>query len=419
MSFFDKELADITIDDLNVLIKEKISEDEFLEYKKTLSANKADDKWITGADSIGEKAVTNLAKEIIAFANTSGGYLILGMAEEGRVKPFASKLNPIPRIVELSEKLKHIFRNIIEPTLNNIQYHSIKTNENDGVLIIRIQKSYLSPHRSLNDKECYIRRNDSSEKMTMREIKDLTLLTIQSNDRIDKIFTERMSNFEKAFTEKTLPYRYDREQDKNRLGLRITILPINNEFIINDVYQKFNFLDFKYDHHLKIKVDEDEIFTKLGVRAESCYPILRGLRFFGDCLNFEILENGIVEATFIDIKYDNNIWSPLIHIKWLFETLYRSLLIVEKIKSDFIKFNFEVGIEIQMLSTNEKMNLADFSHANIGFLTLNKNNILFPRYSYLDSSEIDKLITIISKDFYNVCEKIFTGELKTIFQSKS
>ncbi|MDZ7717831.1 MAG: ATP-binding protein [Balneolaceae bacterium] len=139
-------------------------------------------------DKVGKKALSKLIKEIIALANTTGGYLVLGIEEKGKVRPRANKINPIPRIKALSEKLKLQIRDYVEPTINNIRFKEVETEDEKGVLIIRVEKSNLAPHRSLIDKECYIRRNDRSEKMTMREIKDLTILRIRSQQEIENEF---------------------------------------------------------------------------------------------------------------------------------------------------------------------------------------------------------------------------------------
>lgn len=411
MSIFEKDLRDIDESDLNKLISDKISEDERLEFKETLSSNKGPDSWIEGKDKVGDKALITLIKEIVAFANTEGGFLILGMKESDEIKPKAKKLTLIPRIVELTEKLKHQIRDLIEPTLINIRYKELELNSDKGVLIIRVERSQNAPHRSLKDKECYIRRNDRSEKMTMREIKDIAFLRLKNDELLISSFENRKKIFENNLESKIIPYRFSEEQDENRLGLRVTLIPVNENIFIHDVYKKFDYMDFKFNQRFKANLNGEIINSNLGYKAQNKYPIIRGVRFYDKLLNFEIQESGLIEATLVDLYYPSIIWSPMLHIKWLFELVYRSLLISEKVKKNILGFNFEYAIEIQLISSVEKMNVGLFHHRNSGYLEVFKKNVLFPRYSFLGVEEIEKIFNLIAKDFYAMCELDFKSSL--------
>ena len=71
-------------DDIQGVIDRKIQEDREIEFKKTLATRDGtEDRWITQGIEIGNAAKRDIAKELIAFASTEGGTLILGIADEG------------------------------------------------------------------------------------------------------------------------------------------------------------------------------------------------------------------------------------------------------------------------------------------------------------------------------------------------
>lgn len=403
MSIFDKELAEVTKEDLDELISQKISEDEFLEFKKTLPSNKREDKWIQGENSIGEKAITSLIKEIVAFANTSGGFLILGMEEEGNTKPVAKKINPLPRIYELSERLKRTFRNVIEPTLNSIRFHPIELEDGTGVLVIRVERSYLAPHRSLKDMECYIRRNDSSEKMTMREIKDIVISRFNSNQNTNSIFLDRKTSFEENCRIGRLPYDYHKEFEKKRIGIRFTFLPINEDLIIPQPFKLFDHNNTN-KQHFRIKFSEDakDYIVNFPFFSTTKNAIIRGVRFSGDRYDVEITEKGLVEVTLI--LQSNYFLNPLtLFVDWFFALFLNGLRVLEKIKTFSNSYNLEFGIEAQITSSIPSWNAKLFGDSISNEKKITDRNIVFPKYAYLGIDEINHLSRALIQDFYGMC----------------
>ena len=61
----------------------------------------------------------------------------------------------------------------------------------------------MAPHRHTVTKECYIRRADRTEKMTMREIQDLTLQVERGLVKIERRFGEREELFASIWDEST------------------------------------------------------------------------------------------------------------------------------------------------------------------------------------------------------------------------
>jgi hypothetical protein len=77
----------------------------------------------------------------------------------------------------------------------------------------------MAPHRHTVTKECYIRRADRTEKMTMREIQDLTLQVERGLAGIERQFQEQRERFARRFA-------VYRGRNMHAIGLRATLVPV-------------------------------------------------------------------------------------------------------------------------------------------------------------------------------------------------
>lgn len=102
-----------------------------------------------------------IAKEMIAFANTSGGYILFGIDDDKSVYGIASEKADIDLIKETAEKY-------CEPKID-YRIESAEINNKD-ILIVEIIESKNKPHRlqdyksilDLNTAQVYVRINDKS-----------------------------------------------------------------------------------------------------------------------------------------------------------------------------------------------------------------------------------------------------------------
>jgi len=117
-----------------------------------------------------------MAKEMIAFANTRGGYILIGINDDGSIFGIQSEKSDIDLVKETAEKY-------CEPNIDyEIQCVQI---EKKDILIIEIKESKNKPHRiqdfqnqiNLNTAQVYVRINDKSVLASKEMIKLLQTQT--------------------------------------------------------------------------------------------------------------------------------------------------------------------------------------------------------------------------------------------------
>ncbi|MDW5562988.1 MAG: ATP-binding protein [Methanomassiliicoccus sp.] len=145
-TYFGKSLFEISEDDVSDFVMRKIEENLTLEYK-------------------GIKALTKRAeigKEISAFANSSGGLLLVGISEQN-ARDGRSK---IPVGIEgnnekcyTKEWFSQVILSGIQPHVNDIDVVSIQIdNGTSNIFIVDVPSSPFSPHMSCCDDHQYYER---------------------------------------------------------------------------------------------------------------------------------------------------------------------------------------------------------------------------------------------------------------------
>ncbi len=110
-----KPVTEIKKEDLAQLTQTNWPESENVEFKAELCRNRdGSDPWQVG--NLSDQAKNKLFKELVAFANTSGGRLFLGISETGGRPARADAIQPVPRCHELAERLEQSLASSIDPT---------------------------------------------------------------------------------------------------------------------------------------------------------------------------------------------------------------------------------------------------------------------------------------------------------------
>ncbi len=129
----NRNINQVTEEDLQVLIDNAVLESKTIEYKQSLPGNSDSDK-------------KEFLADVSSFANASGGDLIYGITEDKGV-PVSLEGLDIDNIDKEKSRLDNIIRTGIEPRILGIDIRPINLSNAKTAIVIRIPKSWISPHR--------------------------------------------------------------------------------------------------------------------------------------------------------------------------------------------------------------------------------------------------------------------------------
>ena len=182
------ELSESALKDL---VDSGATESKFLDFKKTLPSRE-------------EKSRSELLKDICAFANCEGGYLLYGIEEKSGQ---ASKVCPISDEVRdhAIRRLGQIIEAGIEPRVSGIQFTAIDF-EDGYVLAVRVPASFDGPHRfSSNGNSRFVMRNGThTSELTYTQLRNAFDRTASLADRARTTWLERWKSTSNGKTWKPL-----------------------------------------------------------------------------------------------------------------------------------------------------------------------------------------------------------------------
>lgn len=186
MYVLNKPVEDITEVELQKLIDEERIEKKVLEYKSELPGNKDSER-------------KEFLADISSFTNAIGGDLIYGVIENRETgKP--EKLEGI-EIKNLDQEILRIDQKIrdgIEPNIpsSSINIQEIQLANSKYIIIIRIKKSWLGPHRvSFKSWDrFYTRSTNGKYRFDVQELKSAFILSETFGEKIKQFKEKRISD---------------------------------------------------------------------------------------------------------------------------------------------------------------------------------------------------------------------------------
>ena len=149
--------------ELNQMIANQTEEDLHLDYKGAGSLATTDGK------------KKEIAKDISAFANSDGGFVIYGIKEFDDLprRHLPERLDPVDRTAISKEWLEQVINSNIQPKIEGLTIHPIPlaSNATHVAYVVNIPKSNTAHQAS--DKKYYRRYNFESVAMEDYEIKDI------------------------------------------------------------------------------------------------------------------------------------------------------------------------------------------------------------------------------------------------------
>ena len=184
----DKNIDDISIDDLQSLIDDKISEKKYIEYKSNLPRKTHKDK-------------KDFLADVSSFANASGGYIIYGMEEKEGI---ATSLKGIEGINQDEGKLRleNIIRNNIDPRISGIQIVNFTLENKNTVILVKIPRSWAQPHvvNFEGHWRFYSRTSAGKYDLDVTEVRAAINLSENYKENIKRFHTDRI---DKIISEET------------------------------------------------------------------------------------------------------------------------------------------------------------------------------------------------------------------------
>jgi len=173
---FTKQLAQLEYSDIKYLINTQEEREGYhLDFKKEISKNH-------------EKAKKELAKDISAFANSGGGYLIIGINNDYEIIGVERTIQNKP----IDEWLNQILSTNIEPQVFYFDPKIIEIPGSDLVLLVmQIPESTRKPHIVTESNNYYIRINDSCKPANHNQIRDMFEFSRNRTDEFNDFLRKR------------------------------------------------------------------------------------------------------------------------------------------------------------------------------------------------------------------------------------
>lgn len=413
---FDKRVTELNQEDIQRVVAEQVQEGAEVELKETLPCKKGIDPWITNEDRIGDYARNELLAVVIGFANAYGGTLLLGIAQTSGKPARAATITPIRACADLAERFRLQCRDCIEPELPLIEITGVPIQRDGaGVVVIRVPQSRMSPHRHTVTRECYARRADRTEKMTMREIQDLTLHVERGLNAIEHRFLQRCEKFPDKFRQFQRGY-------PQALAMRATLVPLSPveiEKVHNNELVRPPMVRFAS------RIGDGEPFELVIPHyIERWKPILRGTRGIGRDDEF-LLEQEIFRDGLIEYNYFRRTKEQFrgLYSGWVMGLFANALCAAEIFRRAASTPSVEYGLEFEIVTYGEEP--LPIGRYGVGrsfgrwLGPLAEGQILFPRYNIGPPEEFQDVCRDFETDFWHSVghdmDKLLTVDFEDAF----
>jgi hypothetical protein len=187
MSLFTKNIGEIQFDDISNFVDIRLREDLRLDYK--------------------EDFPRDLAKTVIAFANTAGGIILIGVkANKNTNQP--ENIVGIPLSAGLEERVTNITMSNVEPPISpEVKVCPYKSNaglihDDRAVVVIRVSQSDAAPHSDSHSNAIWVRNHNTCNQASLDVIERLlerrdkgTLLREGMEQETNQIATDAIQGF--------------------------------------------------------------------------------------------------------------------------------------------------------------------------------------------------------------------------------
>ncbi|MFA7578508.1 MAG: ATP-binding protein, partial [Candidatus Muiribacteriota bacterium] len=182
IDFFGKEfLEEVTIEDIQLLVDNRVSESLYLDYKREM--------W-------GEYESSNkeLSRDVSSFANAHGGFIILGIEEDNDGNP--KKMTGVENVDRNILRIRQVCNAGIQPVITGLKIHDVRMDKNKSIIIVYIPDSFGKPHMVLHDYRCYMRYERGKNPMNIYQIEELFRSREKHSEKIREFLEKRNSELQ-------------------------------------------------------------------------------------------------------------------------------------------------------------------------------------------------------------------------------
>ena len=155
----DRSLYELTLDDFRTLVENHVPEGPHLDYKETAYRGRPVD-------------IREMLRDVISLANVGGGYLVMGVREDGFNRPV--EICPIDGFLDRSQAIRQACLDGVQDRIDGLQIAGYEIEPNKGIIVVHVPSSEKTPHMvSMDHHSDFYRRYDTDKRvMTIGEIRD-------------------------------------------------------------------------------------------------------------------------------------------------------------------------------------------------------------------------------------------------------
>jgi hypothetical protein len=159
MIFDGKPIDEIKDDEFDSLVQERISERQHLEFKETYDIKNNDDK-------------LEILRDIASLANAGGGYLIIGIQDDGTGKPVGYRSLTEENLAKMKQSIQQLCLDHIAERIPRLELR-IRRPSNHPILVIQIPDSSQAPHMVKFNRrtDFYSRYDQGKREMSIAEVR--------------------------------------------------------------------------------------------------------------------------------------------------------------------------------------------------------------------------------------------------------
>ena len=191
MELFNKPLNQVKLEDIQTIFQDKVPESRTLDYKLEIHP-------------MTDGGNKEFLKDVSAFANTMGGYLIYGIKEEEGI-PIGIEGVHVDDFDKLKLHFENLLRTGVDPAIRGTDFQTVDIEGIKKIVIIKVPRSISRPHvvRIKNHFRFYGRNSASVYPLEVDDLKRAFLASETLATRIRNFRNDRLSQI--AVGERPVP----------------------------------------------------------------------------------------------------------------------------------------------------------------------------------------------------------------------